>query len=43
MNKEEKEMFEKCVKVLILISDRLETVFKAVEGIQKHIINKEKL
>ena len=38
MNKEELAILDKCVKALTMISDKLETVFKAVEVIQTHLI-----
>tara|TARA_R100000963_G_C4640497_1_gene104153 strand:- start:1150 stop:1374 length:225 start_codon:yes stop_codon:yes gene_type:complete len=39
MDKKEHKILNDCVKVLVLMSDRLDTVFKAVETIQKHIIS----
>ena len=41
MNKREIDILNKCVDTLILMSDRLDTVFKAVESIQKSIVKKK--
>ena len=39
MNKKEADVLSKTVEAITMVSDRLDTVFKAVEVIQKHIIS----
>ncbi len=41
MNKKETDVLSKTVEAITMVSERLDTVFKAVEAIQKHIIGKQ--
>ena len=38
MNKKETDVLSKTIEAVSMVSDRLDTVFKAVEVIQKHIV-----
>tara|TARA_R100000306_G_C4366475_1_gene137879 strand:- start:585 stop:1256 length:672 start_codon:yes stop_codon:yes gene_type:complete len=42
MTNKEMKILDKCVDTMVIMSDKVEVMFKAIEAIQKYIINKER-